>query len=193
MDGGMGQRRARLSPGGRRRRRGTQRRWRTVCARSWQPARLRMRASEQNSSRWLPALLLMKTWIWTFGGGGTESGSFHRHVPGCRKKIPSHSGEPLIEPGRAALVYFMCAHTYSTDVRSLRPPPPNPSRRHVHNSRLFNGAGHCSPPCLTWEHNWILFVYRAFLDTSPPRLPANTQSHDSQTTRSGEQCSVGGS
>ena len=40
---------------------------RAVCGRSWQPARLCMRASEQqqNLSQWLPALLLMKTWIWT--------------------------------------------------------------------------------------------------------------------------------
>lgn len=41
---------------------------RAVCWWSWQLARLRMRASEQpqNLSQRLVALLLMKTWIWTW-------------------------------------------------------------------------------------------------------------------------------
>lgn len=45
----------------------------------------------------------------------------------------------------------------------------------------YNGTSHSFLFCLTREHNWISFVYWAFLNTLPPHSCANAQIRDLQT------------
>lgn len=86
------------------------------------------------------------------------------------------------------IFFSVCVHTYSTAHAHYA--PCHPAIRFI--TPDLNGTGHRSLFCLTRGHNWISFVYWAFLNTLPPHFSSNAQIRDLQT-HSEEQRSFGGS